>query len=124
VPLSDVVGFAADQLRRAYGQLAASERALAEANATLESKLAQLEAANRVLQHRTEAIVSLQDIGQTLVTLADLDDLALACVVMRAICAGPTGRFFTTCGLMALQRCWRCTGGRVSWCTGIWMQPW
>jgi sigma-B regulation protein RsbU (phosphoserine phosphatase) len=87
VPLSDVVGFAADQLRRAYGQLAASERALAEANATLESKLAQLEAANRVLQHRTEAIVSLQDIGQTLVTLADLDDLATrVCRHVRDLC--------------------------------------
>lgn len=76
IALDDVFGFHADRLRRTYNLLTASQRALAEANATLQRKLAQLEAANLVLQQRTEALISLQEIGHTLVTLADLDELA------------------------------------------------
>ncbi|MCP4514925.1 MAG: SpoIIE family protein phosphatase, partial [Delftia sp.] len=74
--LDDVTRFDADQLRRAYRHLAASESALSAANAALQRKLAELEAANRVLQGRTEAIFSLQDVGQALVSLAKLRELA------------------------------------------------
>jgi serine phosphatase RsbU (regulator of sigma subunit) len=74
--LQDVSGLEADQLRRAYNMLTASERALGDANATLMRKLAELEAANRVLQQRTEALISLQDVGQALISSTDLDDLA------------------------------------------------
>jgi serine phosphatase RsbU (regulator of sigma subunit) len=84
--LQDALSFEADQLRRTYALLAGSEHALAEANATLERKLAQLEAANKVLQQRTEALVSLQDIGHTLVT-SSLDDLAQrVCRHARNLC--------------------------------------
>ncbi len=87
VPLDDVVGFEAGQLRRTYSLLTTSERALAEANATLKRKLAQLEAANQVLQQRTEALISLQDIGHTLVTLTGLDALAdRVCRHARDLC--------------------------------------
>jgi serine phosphatase RsbU (regulator of sigma subunit) len=87
VPLDDVVGFEAGQLRRTYSLLTASERALAEANAALKRKLAQLEAANLVLQQRTEALISLQDIGHTLVTLTGLDTLAdRVCRHARDLC--------------------------------------
>ncbi len=65
-----------DQLRRTYGLLASSEQALARTNAALEAKLAELEAANRVLQQRTEALISLQGIGQALITSTSLDELA------------------------------------------------
>ena len=87
VPLDDVVGFERNQLRRTYSLLTASERALAEANAALQRKLAQLEAANQVLQQRTEALISLQDIGHTLVTLTGLDELASrVCRHARDLC--------------------------------------
>lgn len=87
VPLDDVLGLETDQLRRTYNLLTASERALAETNATLERKLTQLEAANLVLQQRTEALVSLQDISRTLVTLSDLEGLAArVCRHTRDLC--------------------------------------
>ncbi len=82
--LPDVLGLEADQLHRTYSLLNASERALGEANAALERKLAELEAANRVLEQRTEALISLQDLGQALIAAADLRELSFR--VCRHIC--------------------------------------
>jgi serine phosphatase RsbU (regulator of sigma subunit) len=72
---------------------ASSERALADANAALQRKVLELETANRVLQQRTEALVSLHDIGQALITgagdeiAAELDELALrVCRHTRDLC--------------------------------------
>ncbi len=76
LPLDDLLHLKSDRLRRAYGLLAGSEQALSSANASLEAKLAELEAANRVLQQRTEALISLQSIGQALITSTSLDELA------------------------------------------------
>lgn len=76
LPLEAVVNLEADQLRRTYNMLATSESALHEANASLQRKLAELEAANRVLQQRTEALISLQEVGQALITSNELQDLA------------------------------------------------
>lgn len=76
LPLSDVEGLEGDQLRRTYNMLTASESALSEANAAMMLKLTELEAANRVLLQRTEALVSLQDVGEALISSTDLDDLA------------------------------------------------
>jgi serine phosphatase RsbU (regulator of sigma subunit) len=85
--LDDVLGFEADQFRRTHRLLAESERALAEANTRLRQKLAELEAANRVLQQRTEALISLQDLGQALITSTDLDGLARrVCRRAREMC--------------------------------------
>lgn len=76
VTVDDVLHLGADRLRRAYRLLTASERALADANAAMERKIAELEAAYRVLQQRTEALISLQHIGQVLISSVDLNDLA------------------------------------------------
>jgi sigma-B regulation protein RsbU (phosphoserine phosphatase) len=76
LPLADALRLDQDQLQRTYRLLAASERALAEANATLERKIVELHNANRVLQRRTEALISLQGLGQVLITSTDLNDLA------------------------------------------------
>jgi serine phosphatase RsbU (regulator of sigma subunit) len=76
LPLADVTGLEAEQLRRTYNMLTASESALKKSNAAMERKLFELEAANRVLQQRTEALVSLQDVGQALISSTDLEDLA------------------------------------------------
>jgi serine phosphatase RsbU (regulator of sigma subunit) len=85
--LDDLLRFETDQFRRTYNLFAANERALAEANAALRSKLAEIEAANRVLQQRTEALISLYDIGQALITSAELDDLgARVCRRARDLC--------------------------------------
>ena len=74
--MDDLIGLEANQLRRTYHLLASSEAALREANLQLNSKLVELEAANRVLLQRTEVLISLQDLGHALITSAALDDLA------------------------------------------------
>jgi sigma-B regulation protein RsbU (phosphoserine phosphatase) len=76
LPLDDVLQLEADQLRRTYSLLTASESVLTTTNTELERKLAELEAANRVLQQRTEALISLQGIGQALITSTSLHELA------------------------------------------------
>jgi len=77
----------ADQLRQTYKMLAASERVLADTNAELRRRLTELEAANQVLQGRTEALISLQDIGQALITSTSLDDLGVRiCRHTRGLC--------------------------------------
>lgn len=87
LPLDDLLRLEADQVRRTYSLLAASEQALADTNVALRQKLAELEAANRVLQQRTEALISLQGIGQALITSTDLEDLAArVCRRARDLC--------------------------------------
>ena len=87
VPLDDVLDFEAGQVRQAYDRLVASERALREMNAQLERKIAETEAANRVLEQRTRALISLQELGQALTTTTELDDLAgRVCRQARDLC--------------------------------------
>jgi sigma-B regulation protein RsbU (phosphoserine phosphatase) len=74
--LEDVVGLGGELLRRTYALLTAEEKAVAHVHATLQRKVAELETANRVLQHRTEALISLQDMAQTLISSTELGDLA------------------------------------------------
>ncbi|MCD4686522.1 MAG: hypothetical protein K8S97_11365, partial [Anaerolineae bacterium] len=66
--LANVEHFSGDQLHRTYHLLTASERALSEANLTLERKIAELQAANVVMEQRTRALISLQEISQSLIT--------------------------------------------------------
>lgn len=76
VAVDDVLRLEADQLHHTYDLLSASERALALAKSDLEHKVAQLEVANRVLRQRTEALVSLQDVGQALLGITSLREMA------------------------------------------------
>ena len=83
----DVTRLEPDQLRHTYNLLTASERALSQANRALQRKLVELEAANRVLEQRTEALLSLQDVGQALISAASLEDLAnRVCRHTRELC--------------------------------------
>jgi len=87
LPLDDVLDFEAYRLHGTYNLLAASERILTETNRELERRLAELEAANRVLQQRTEALISLEGIGQALIRSTGLDDLAARlCRNARDLC--------------------------------------
>ncbi len=74
--LDDALSLESDQLRRTYNLLTASEHALRQSNQTLQAKLLELEAANRVLQQRTEALISLQEMGQALISAMGLAELA------------------------------------------------
>jgi serine phosphatase RsbU (regulator of sigma subunit) len=76
LPAEDVLGLETNRLRRTYNLLTANEHALSQANMALQRKLVELEAANRVLQQRTEALLSLHEIGQTLIGASSLDELA------------------------------------------------
>lgn len=87
--VTDVEHFSADQLHRTYNLLTASERALSQANLSLERKIAELQAANVVMEQRTRALISLQEISQSLITSAALDDLAgVVCRYARELCGG------------------------------------
>ncbi len=85
IPLTDLLRINSDQLHRTYQLLTASERSLAAAKSSLERKVIELEAANRVLRNRTEELISLQEMGQTLIGSATLRDLA------RQVCRQASG---------------------------------
>lgn len=74
--LDDLLNLESNHLRQVYQMLTASERALSESNSALSRKLFELEASNRVLVQRTEALISLQDLGQALISSTELRDLA------------------------------------------------
>jgi sigma-B regulation protein RsbU (phosphoserine phosphatase) len=87
VPLSDALRPDADRLRHTYHLLTTSEQTLADVNRQLGRRLAELEAANQVLQGRTEALISLHDIGQALITSASLAELGVrVCRHTRGLC--------------------------------------
>ncbi|MCI0395569.1 MAG: SpoIIE family protein phosphatase [Chloroflexi bacterium] len=76
VALDDLLRLETAQVRQTYQLLLTSEQALSEANLALQRRLAQLEAANKVLQERTEALVSLHEVSQTLLSAAGLAEQA------------------------------------------------
>jgi sigma-B regulation protein RsbU (phosphoserine phosphatase) len=95
IPLTDLLRIDSDQLNRTYKLLATSERALTKAKSTLERKVVELEAANRVLRNRTEELISLQEIGQALIGTTSLRDLARhVCRQASIICGADRAIFY------------------------------
>jgi sigma-B regulation protein RsbU (phosphoserine phosphatase) len=95
IPLSDLLRIETDQLHRTYQILTSSERDLAAARTRLESKVIELEAANRVLYNRTQELVSLQEIGQALIGTSTLRDLARhICRQASALCGADRAIFY------------------------------
>ena len=85
--LEDFLHFEADQVTRAFRMLAAGEQALVDTRAAYARKLAELEAANRVLEQRTRSLLSLQEITQTLISTTGLADLTeRVCRRARDLC--------------------------------------
>jgi serine phosphatase RsbU (regulator of sigma subunit) len=76
VALDDLLELDAGQLRRTYHLLTTSERALRHANTELSQKVAELEAANRVLRQRTQSLMSLEGMARALIESSGLADLA------------------------------------------------
>lgn len=72
----DPADFDANLLSDTYALLEAEEKALVEANHALQRKVLELEVSNRLIVQRTEALISLQEIGQTLIHSNSLSDLA------------------------------------------------
>jgi serine phosphatase RsbU (regulator of sigma subunit) len=87
--------YCADQLRRAFQLLTGREQVLAEKSAAYERKMAELEAANRVLQQRTTSLFSLEEISQALIASVDLADLAeRVCRRARDVCGADRAILF------------------------------
>lgn len=85
--LGDLLDHDSERLYRTYRLLSASAHSLTDTNATLQRKLLELEAANQVLQQRTAALSSLQEVGQALTQSASLADLARrVCRNARDLC--------------------------------------
>jgi serine phosphatase RsbU (regulator of sigma subunit) len=76
IGLQEALRIDSNQLRRTSHLLSASERALDETNLALQGKLFELEAANRVLKQRTEALFSLQEVNKALVSAIQMKELA------------------------------------------------
>jgi sigma-B regulation protein RsbU (phosphoserine phosphatase) len=87
VALTDFLDFHQDQFRRSFLLLQASERRQLETQTAFERKLAEQEAATKVLEQRTRSLISLQEIAQTLISSSGLDDLARrVCLSARELC--------------------------------------
>ena len=83
----DALEFDAHLLHETYAMLEAEEKALVEANQNLRQKVLELEVTNRLLIQRTEAMISFQEIGQTLIRSANLYELAnRICRYTRDLC--------------------------------------
>ncbi len=76
LPVEDVLALEARQLERTYRLLGASEEVLADTNSALQAKVAELEAANRVLKKQTDAAFSLEQVSHALITYTDIHELA------------------------------------------------
>ena len=74
--IQDYLDFETDQFRRVYFGLADNKQRLDEVQASFERQLAEQDAAHRVLEQRTRALISLQEIAHSLISSADLEDLA------------------------------------------------
>ncbi len=87
--------YCTDQLRRAFQLLTWREQVLAEKSSAYERKMAELEAANRVLQQRTTSLFSLEEISQALIASVDLPDLAdRVCRRARDVCGADRAILF------------------------------
>ncbi len=74
-------------LQEAYEVLTEEEQALQLGNRAMQSKMLEMEVANRILVQRTEALVSLQQINETLISLASVDEIARrVCRFARDLC--------------------------------------
>ncbi|HLF89185.1 MAG TPA: SpoIIE family protein phosphatase [Anaerolineales bacterium] len=82
--IEDGLDFETQQLQRAFVMITSTERNQLETKTTLERKLLELETANRVLQQRTQELISLENIGQVLLSSTDLHALA-ATVCQKAL---------------------------------------
>jgi len=75
-PLEDAARVGASAVRKVQQLLTARESTLDETGRALQRKLAEMEAANKVLAQRTEALIALQDVSQALSGSIRLADIA------------------------------------------------
>lgn len=93
--LRDALEFQDDQARRTSALLLAAERRLRDTAAALERKTVELDTANRLLKQRTREIVSLEGIGQALITWNDLSELGARVVRVAAeLCQADRGALY------------------------------
>lgn len=74
--LEDIQTLDAAHMRQLQSMLAEQEAQVEETQRTLQRRLVELEAANLVLQHRTEQLISLENISQMLIGLDDAHELS------------------------------------------------
>ncbi len=87
--IEDGLEFETRQLQRTFSLLTSVEKNQTETKTTLERKLLELETANRVLEQRTQELISLENIGQVLLSSTDLTALAaIVCQKALDLCHG------------------------------------
>lgn len=92
----DVVALDEGVARQFARQFAASRQTLDSADQTLQRRLVELQSANAVLEQRTAALISLQAVGQALISSTDLHDLAgRVCRHVRELCHADRAAFYS-----------------------------
>lgn len=87
LPLEEVIRFEAQQRSRLYNLASLHAGTVSHQMDDLQRRLVELETANRVLQQRTEQLISLESVGQTLIATDDLQELARQiCQRLDALC--------------------------------------
>ncbi len=87
IPLDDLYTFEMDLLRKTFQLYANSAVSNQEARSALDRKVAESEAANRVLLQRTEVLLSLQNFAKAMIATGNLNELASqACLQTKELC--------------------------------------
>jgi serine phosphatase RsbU (regulator of sigma subunit) len=87
LPLDEVLHFETHQRRRFYNLATLFSETVTTQTDHLQRRLVELETANRVLQQRTEQLISLESIGQALIATDDLRELGnKVCQRLDALC--------------------------------------
>ncbi len=76
VALEDCLQFDADPVHRTYNRLISVEQLLTDSTQVIDGLRAELNAANRVLRQRTQALFSLEELSQAMISSTRLDELA------------------------------------------------
>jgi serine phosphatase RsbU (regulator of sigma subunit) len=96
--LPDLLELETDRLRRTVRLFTAGEHALRDSNISLQRRLVELEAAHRVLQGRTQALVSLEAIAQALLSPMTAGELASqVCRYARELCGADRAILYCFC---------------------------
>lgn len=87
VQLQDILSLDLEHRHRLFAMLESRDASIEESNSQLRRRLVELEAANLVLQLRTEQLISLESISQMLIAVDDLPTLAQrVCQRMESLC--------------------------------------
>jgi phosphoserine phosphatase RsbU/P len=99
LPLRDLIYYDQDLLQRTFIQLAETQQVLTTVQRRMDRSRSELAALQRVLEHRNQALFSIQDIGDALIRSVDLYDMAeRVCRRATELCSADRSILYYLCG--------------------------